>query len=363
MDLPTTTNKKNSVSFLSVLSTALPFVGSVFSGLLGNKANRDSNRANIEAQRIANEGNMELAEYSFNRNLDMWRMNNEYNTPSAQMARLRAAGLNPNLVYGNGSVVGNTSGSAPEFKAPELKAYTGVNYGDYGVGSAIKTYQQLRSLQIENDLKNSQEDLNKANVNKANSEAGLIDERTITERIDQKSKQIQQTLLQLDQMKKHRELRYLVPKLEADLKIMQQQLTNLHAQHDNIVSSTDLNRSNADLNEKKSSQIDQSIKESVARVTSYLASANLSNAQARKVVADAVHQELVNAIDSDDNFLKNMKSDQRALLQEQITNAALTGDYQSIVNIMKRHGAGESGQLTSIWNAIAAAIMNHKGFF
>ncbi len=32
-----------------------------------------------------------------------WAMQNEYNHPSSQMARLRAAGLNPNLVYGHGA--------------------------------------------------------------------------------------------------------------------------------------------------------------------------------------------------------------------------------------------------------------------
>lgn len=43
----------------------------------------------------------------------MWKMNNQYNSPVEQMARLKEAGLNPNLVYGNGSVTGNTS-SAPQ---------------------------------------------------------------------------------------------------------------------------------------------------------------------------------------------------------------------------------------------------------
>lgn len=32
-----------------------------------------------------------------------WNMMNEYNSPQAQMARLKAAGLNPNLVYGSGA--------------------------------------------------------------------------------------------------------------------------------------------------------------------------------------------------------------------------------------------------------------------
>ena len=47
----------------------------------------------------------------------MWHRQNEYNTPSAQMARLREAGLNPNLVYGSGSVTGNTSGQTPKYQS------------------------------------------------------------------------------------------------------------------------------------------------------------------------------------------------------------------------------------------------------
>lgn len=39
-----------------------------------------------------------------------WNMQNAYNSPASQMARLKAAGLNPNLVYGNGAVANNTSG-------------------------------------------------------------------------------------------------------------------------------------------------------------------------------------------------------------------------------------------------------------
>ena len=32
-----------------------------------------------------------------------WNMQNAYNSPEQQMQRLRDAGLNPNLVYGNGA--------------------------------------------------------------------------------------------------------------------------------------------------------------------------------------------------------------------------------------------------------------------
>ena len=40
-----------------------------------------------------------------------WTLANDYNHPIQQMERLKAAGLNPNLVYGSGSVAGNTTSS------------------------------------------------------------------------------------------------------------------------------------------------------------------------------------------------------------------------------------------------------------
>ena len=39
-----------------------------------------------------------------------------YNMPKSQMQRLRDAGLNPNLVYGTGTVTGNTGGQQPKYQ-------------------------------------------------------------------------------------------------------------------------------------------------------------------------------------------------------------------------------------------------------
>lgn len=41
--------------------------------------------------------------YSYRKNLQQWNRANEYNLPINQMARLKQAGLNPNLVYGSGA--------------------------------------------------------------------------------------------------------------------------------------------------------------------------------------------------------------------------------------------------------------------
>lgn len=50
-------------------------------------------------------------------NLQMWNLQNEYNSPQNQMRRFEEAGLNPNLIYGQGNA-GNAS-SAPQMVTPE----------------------------------------------------------------------------------------------------------------------------------------------------------------------------------------------------------------------------------------------------
>jgi len=65
-------------------------------------------------------------------NLAFWNTNNAYNSPEQQMARLSKAGLNPNLVYGNGAVANSASApdaphaqpfraEAPRFNLPNLQ--------------------------------------------------------------------------------------------------------------------------------------------------------------------------------------------------------------------------------------------------
>jgi len=57
----------------------------------------------------------EMAQYAYGKDLEMWERQNLYNEPSQQMARLKEAGLNPNLVFGGGSV-NNTSSTMPKYQ-------------------------------------------------------------------------------------------------------------------------------------------------------------------------------------------------------------------------------------------------------
>lgn len=61
--------------------------------------------------------NIQAADHTFDNQLKAWNLENEYNSPSAQMQRYKDAGLNPLLIYGNQQSgaslnVGQTSGSS-----------------------------------------------------------------------------------------------------------------------------------------------------------------------------------------------------------------------------------------------------------
>lgn len=85
-----------------------------------------------------NRANRELAEYAYQRDLEMWNRQNEYNTPSAQMQRFKEAGLNPNLIYGQGTP-GNAQ-QMPKYNAPN------VDYSNVPEIDPLGTLQAYQNL-------------------------------------------------------------------------------------------------------------------------------------------------------------------------------------------------------------------------
>lgn len=96
-------------------------------------------------------------------NLKMWKMNNEYNTPLNQMKRFKEAGLNPNLIYGQGSA-GNSS-------SPIGYVRQGNHRVDYGsIGQALtNTLMNIATLKkMDAETEKTQAERDKA-VNESNS--------------------------------------------------------------------------------------------------------------------------------------------------------------------------------------------------
>ncbi len=79
---------------------------------------------NIISTAMANSANEDMQRRQNAWNLEQWNRNNAYNHPAAQMQRLKAAGLNPDLMYGQnaGGAMGNSAspaqGSNPIPKQP-----------------------------------------------------------------------------------------------------------------------------------------------------------------------------------------------------------------------------------------------------
>jgi len=121
----------------------------------------------------------QLQDYQRQRNdaLADWRMMADYNSPAAQMARLKAAGLNPNLVYGSGAdaQVNSMPRSADTRTVQPMQP-------EFNVGSVLGSYYdarikeaQIDNLQAQNMVILEEAKLKAINAAKAASETKLKD--------------------------------------------------------------------------------------------------------------------------------------------------------------------------------------------
>ena len=82
--------------------------------------------------------------------LQDWEMQNLYNSPQAQMERLKAAGLNPNLVYGQGAVANASQG----VRSTDTKSWNPQipQINENFLNSALGTYQNIKLRDAQADL-------------------------------------------------------------------------------------------------------------------------------------------------------------------------------------------------------------------
>lgn len=89
--------------------------------------------------------------------LAFWNMQNEYNSPAAQMQRFTEAGLNPNLIYGQQNTGGSIDVPAPgspQFETPQVGRAVGS-----GVATAINAMYDLEAKQANIDNLHVQNDI------------------------------------------------------------------------------------------------------------------------------------------------------------------------------------------------------------
>lgn len=96
----------------------------------------------------ANKTAIELANYQRDWEAAQVDKMNAYNSPKAQMQRYKEAGLNPNLIYGQGTPGNQTL--VGRYSAPDVKAAPRVDYLGM-VLQALQGYQQILKTKTDTD--------------------------------------------------------------------------------------------------------------------------------------------------------------------------------------------------------------------
>lgn len=157
--------------------------------------------------------NKKLAAYQHKKNMEILKYQLDYNTPKAQMGRFLEAGLNPNLVYGQGSP-GNMESAPkyPDIQPPDVQGATarmGESLGDLGLklgqlklmkSQADLTDTKVDESTVKQDLMRSQKSLTDANphLNKAYVDAMVTNLRATADLKKQESDFMQSTYRDAD---------------------------------------------------------------------------------------------------------------------------------------------------------------------
>lgn len=217
--------------------------------------------------------------------IDFWKMNNEYNTPFAQRARLEQAGLNPDLMYGG-------SGNMPQSQMPSAASpgsAPNVDYGSFSDNLRFAMQAQVMDAQVskieaENKLlaeqalnQAQQRELWAAQAKEAWVRAehqGIYNRHADTRYfLENETRALKNTLLGAD-----------VNSYETRLRLDQQRVAN-----DNMRAKVQVLQ--LGLNEKKLKADMEKIRAEVAEIMSRI---KVNGAQQRKLVADAIETEALN---------------------------------------------------------------------
>jgi hypothetical protein len=90
----------------------------------------------------------EMYEKTKQDNIQFWNMQNEYNSPQAQMARLKGAGLNPNMLYDKtGAVIPAQNINTPDVQSAQFRT---PDFGSVGSG-LVQGYFDTKIKQAQYD--------------------------------------------------------------------------------------------------------------------------------------------------------------------------------------------------------------------
>lgn len=111
---------------------------------------------NSISQAHQNKKNRQFSENMYNRqkadNREFWNIQNDYNSPQAQMKRFQDAGLNPHLIYGQGNPGNAGAISTPDVQSPQTRS---PEWGNSVSSSGFNRLMSQADLKIKNAQANN----------------------------------------------------------------------------------------------------------------------------------------------------------------------------------------------------------------
>ncbi len=147
-----------------LLGLGLNLAGNLYTNMQNRRSQNAANRLNYQMQQEQNAWNER-----------MWHINNEYNTPANQMKRLLAAGLNPDLMYGNPSQ-GTSAAPAQGTTPSHAEAFQSLGFGDM-FSNAQQLMMQKKANDAQIKLMNSQAEQMDTETQLKKKDLGTYDKR------------------------------------------------------------------------------------------------------------------------------------------------------------------------------------------
>lgn len=272
-----------------VAGAASPWV-SIASGigsLFGRNKNIDKQIAAQERENEKNrQYNLQLAKQQNQWNIEQWNRENAYNDPSAQMSRLRNAGLNPDLMYENGAS-GLMSASSPEMTAGAPSSP--VDMSALGNKATIgEMYQSIQQAMLNDEVINK----TKQEGRKTGFEADSASVEALYKAArEQQELSIGDTTIRLNKNLAS-ESKVRMDKLRVDIDNVAEQTNLLVQERHKILAS--IENIDADTANKRletflrSQEFELLVKETTAKINNLNASTRLTYTQAKDVIATQI---------------------------------------------------------------------------
>lgn len=339
---------------MSNIGAAFPLIGDILNFAANEYTTDETNWMN---QRIAKENrDWQSSENEKSRawEREQWMLENQYNTPAAQMSRYREAGLNPFLAQSEIGAAGGSAGSPASVAAPSSIPAQRMDIPNFGSSFAQAAQLALQDKKVNADVANQQaqtmsevvraanmlledgqKDLAHAVLRQGFASVGKVDANVslITDRMESSiAVQRSQAALHSEQAKLVKE--YGAREAEERITKIKDEQMQIHAQVGLWASMARLNDSSVKVNEKTLDKMDAEIEELIAR--SYKEWSESSYVQSLKLTED----------EKRDWYVNN-------LLIECARNGLLYGnelaDYQELSGVRKFKGT-KAAQLNATWN-------------